>query len=97
MTSGQRLTNFRARLPEFSLVPDGMVLAALDDAASETDVAIWNALHYESAVRWLAAHKLALSPFGKSAKLSTDTNTTTYETHLRTLRDLNCTGFRVTA
>ncbi len=92
-----RLVEFRARLPEFDRVPDGMILAAISDAMDETDASVWLPAHYESAVRYLAAHKIALSPWGKGAKLSTEKGGSTYLDHRNRLLAGNAIGFRVTA
>lgn len=91
-----RVTPFRGRFPEFDLVPEGMITAAIEDAMAETDASVWLPGHYESGVRYLAAHKLALSPYGMTAKLATKDGDTTYLQHRKALESGNCIGFRVT-
>lgn len=92
-----RLTPFRARFPEFDQVPDGMVNAALDDAVALTDATVWLPAHYEHAVRLEAAHQLALSPYGLTAKLSAKDGTTTYKQKRNEIAAGNCIGWRVTS
>ena len=62
------LTSFRNLRPEFSTALDAMVQGALDDAALQIDAAIYGE-KYDHAHGLLAAHLLAMSPFGHSARL----------------------------
>lgn len=62
------LASFRARFPEFDPTPDTLVQAALDAAADEIDATVWGAKAGEGH-GLLAAHKLALSPFGQDMRL----------------------------
>lgn len=89
-----RLVEFRTRMPEFRNVPDAMVKAAIADAMDETDEAVWLPSHYEAAVRYLAAHKLALSPWGRNSALSGNGFKTTYYLHLENLMAGNVVGIR---
>ena len=91
-----RLLEFRVRFPEFRQVPDAMISAAITDAMDETDVDVWLPSHYETAVRYRAAHKLALSPQGRSAGLTNGAaGKTTYWIHLENLMAGNVIGIRV--
>lgn len=91
-----RLLEFRVRFPEFRQVPDSMVQAAIADAMDETDATVWLPSHYEAAVRYRAAHKLALSPQGRSAGLTQGAaGKTTYWLHLESLMAGNVIGIRV--
>jgi uncharacterized protein YcbX len=62
------LASFRARHSEFTATPDVAVQAALDAAADEIDATVWGASAAEGH-GLLAAHKLALSPFGVDMRL----------------------------
>lgn len=72
------LVQFRARFPEFETALDPFVQAALDGAASETSAGELGTA-YDEAHGLLAAHKLAMSPYGQSARLINDDGRTTYE------------------
>lgn len=68
---------FRVRFPEFRTADDSFVQAVLDAAAKE--------LHptelgyaYNEAHGLVTAHKLALSPFGQSARMVNEKGETTY-------------------
>lgn len=91
MTAEKFLTQF----PEFKGVELDLVQAHLDAAALEIDVDIWG-LKADQGQAYLAAHKMALSPYGQNARLSTDDGRTTYFTHYKALRLQVTSGFRVT-
>ena len=63
------LAQFRVRYPDFRSAPDGLVQATLDEAALEVDATVFGAL-WSAAHGAMTAHVLALSPFGKNARLS---------------------------
>lgn len=69
--------NFKARFTEFIPAADALVQAALDAAARECDPRVYGD-RTDDAVGWLAAHNLAVSPQGRSARLESDKATTTY-------------------
>lgn len=71
------LAGFRARFPEFRTAPDAVVTAALTAAAGETSTDFGDS--YDEAHGLLAAHKLAISPFGQSARMVSDKGETTYQ------------------
>jgi hypothetical protein len=72
------LAGFRARFPEFKTALDPLVQSVLDAAALETNVEeLGNA--FDEAHGLLAAHKLAISPFGQSARMVNKDGMTTYE------------------
>jgi hypothetical protein len=75
------IVNFRAQFPEFRTVGDSQVGAMLGAAALELDLTIWGAFgpdplgnqtKSDQAQMYLAAHKLAVSPFGQAAKMVMD-------------------------
>lgn len=72
------LAAFRVRFPEFETAGDSFVQAALDSAALETDAKLLGGF-YDEAHGLLAAHKLAMSPYGMNARLVNDDGKTTYE------------------
>lgn len=74
------LATFRVQFPEFKTAPDAFVQGKLDVAALELyspdlDVS------FDQAHGLLAAHKLAISPFGTSARVL-KSGQTTYEVEL---------------
>jgi hypothetical protein len=71
------LPGFRARFPEFRTADDTLVSACLAAAAGETDSGEFGAA-YDEAHGLLAAHKLAISPFGQAARMVSDKGQTTY-------------------
>jgi hypothetical protein len=72
------LAAFRARFPEFESAGDTFAQAVLDEAATELDATeIGDA--YDAAHGLLAAHKMAISPFGVAARMLNDEGKSTYE------------------
>jgi hypothetical protein len=63
------LPAFRARFPEFNNTGDAYITTQLADAAIQVDVSVFGQAKADLATLYLAAHTLALSPFGNSAKL----------------------------
>lgn len=71
-------TTFKARWAEFAPQSDTLVDAVLAEAAAEVDERVYGA-SYDHAVGLLAAHKLAVSPFGQTARQEgADKSSTTY-------------------
>lgn len=82
------------RFPEFLGVSEPQMVDHLDDAELRIDPDVFGP-RTASAVRLLAAHTLALTPFGQSAKLVGSTGTTVYGVELKQMR-LECSiGWRV--
>lgn len=77
-------STFKARWEEFSPQTDALVLAALAEATAELDERVFDA-SFDHAVGLLAAHKLAVSPFGQMARLVAEDGSTTYEKELAKL------------
>ena len=67
---------FRARYPEFNNVSDVLCTAVLSEAALEHDTSVWGAFGQvggpatkaDAGQMALAAHKLAVSPYGQNAR-----------------------------
>ena len=78
------LSEFRAQFPEFQNVPDALCNSMLTAALGEINVEIWGTLK-DQGQGYLAAHKLALSPYGNAARLVAKDGTTTYGNHYRDL------------
>lgn len=74
------LTEFKTQFPEFRSVPDPMLTAHLNAAALECSEEVWGTL-LDQGIAYLAAHKMALSPYGNTAKLSNASGGSTYFTH----------------
>jgi hypothetical protein len=75
------LSSFRVAFPEFEGASDSLVQAKLDEAVLALDARVFGA-RFDEAVRYRAAHTLALSPFGQNARLVAKDGSTTYGTHL---------------
>lgn len=72
------LAAFRTRFPEFEEGSNGIVQACLDAAATELN-ATEIGTPFDEAHGLLAAHKLAISPFGRAARMLNDDGKSTYE------------------
>lgn len=70
--------------PEFADASVAQVSAELAAAAVLYTQDVWGAL-WDQGVRFLTAHRLALSPWGQAARLVAKDGSTTYETHLKKL------------
>lgn len=81
------------RFPEFFRAPDGLVQAAIDEAALEVDADVWGD-KADTGIGLLAAHKLAVSPFGQAARLASEQGESTYGRLYRELRDAVACGLR---
>jgi hypothetical protein len=91
-----KLVTFRARFPEFANLPDATLLDAIDRGAAQSDATIFGDLVDES-TGYLAAHFLALSPYGQQARLVGANESTTYYIHWRRLANKKAAGWaRVT-
>lgn len=88
-------TEFAQRYPEFSGLDAAIGTPKLAEAARQINVALWGALS-DDGIYLLTAQKLARSPFGNSAKLSTTNGTTVYDDELMRLRQDVSSGFRAT-
>lgn len=75
------LASFRVAFPEFGEASDSLVQAKLDEATLALDARVFG-VRFDEAVRYRAAHTLALSPFGQNARLVAKDGSTTYGTHL---------------
>lgn len=71
------LASFRVHFPEFDGADDSLVQAKLDEAALALDERVFG-VRFDEAVRYRAAHTLAISPFGQTARLVAKDGSTTY-------------------
>jgi hypothetical protein len=85
--------------PEFRNAEMGLVIAKLAEAYQQIDLSVWdtgsNGPKSGIGQGYLAAHLLALSPFGQGARMIAKKGTTTYWVHYRNLQRQVCQGFRV--
>lgn len=70
--------------PEFADTDVAQVNAELTAAAIEVSLVEWGDLA-DDGVRYITAHRLALSPFGQAARLVAKDGSTTYFTHYKRL------------
>lgn len=106
------LQNFRAQFPEFNGVSDILVNTMLNAAFLELDTSVWGAYgtsppaitggqmgKVDQGQMYLAAHKLAISPWGQNAKLVVNNRSgyqrTTYGQEFALLQRGVTGGFRV--
>jgi len=101
------LAGFRTYSAEFINVPDAIVQGELDAAFLEIDQGVWGDMaaqpvsstaaytKADQGHRYLAAHKLASSPFGQQARLVAKDGTTTYLKNYQRLQLQVSSGFRV--
>ena len=88
------LQGFKERFQEFEQTDDRLINFALNEAEQEVDQSTWGD-RYRSGVFYLAAHKLACSPFGEAMRLAGKENETIYlKEYSRMLKSL---GFGIQA
>ena len=63
------IASLQLRMSEFTATPDAVVQAAIDDASTEVDPRVFGE-KADQAITLLAAHKLAMSPYGQQARLA---------------------------
>ena len=86
--------DFLARFPEFEPASKGMIDEAIAEAARNVVGGVWREKN-DDGVRWLAAHLLAISPFGQQARLISKDGSTTYGKRFAELVRSVTPGFRV--
>jgi hypothetical protein len=79
------ITAFRLTFPELNTASDTLVTRFLASAARSIDSDLFGD-RYDDAQGYLAAHLLCLSPYGKNARLSSDSGKTTYGTRYEEIR-----------
>jgi hypothetical protein len=89
------LSTFRAAFPEFKTAPDALVLEKLGEAAIEIKASVWGDFA-DKGQKYLAAHLIASSPYGGTARLTKDGQSTTYLLEWNRLKRIVSSGFRVT-
>jgi Protein of unknown function (DUF4054) len=87
---------FKARFPEFNRLPDVMIQDAINRGVAQTNANVFGPLQDEASA-YLAAHFLALSPYGQQARLVSKDGSTTYFSHWLRIAQLKSAGYaRVT-
>lgn len=85
---------FKLKCPEFGAAPTSLVQVTLEETALEIDPEVWGDKE-DTAHKLLTAHRLAISPFGNTAKL-VQNGSTTYEKQYTRLCKIVCAGRRTT-
>jgi hypothetical protein len=85
---------FLRRFPEFRGCENAFIDGFLAAAENEVDAEVWGNKASEG-VMYLAAHKMAASPFGENARLATGAGSSYLEEYRRLVRIVS-SGFRVT-
>lgn len=88
------LAEFRVRYPEFKNAGDTLVQAVLDETEGELDTEVW-ASKWDTGHGLLTAHRLALSPFGQTARMVDAQRSTTYKKHFDEIVVQVSAGIRV--
>ncbi len=86
------LATFRVLYPEFRTAEDPIVEGRLADAALELDADLYDT-RLDEAQGYLAAHMLAVSPFGRSARMVNEDGSTTYQKRLNRVLRVSLVGF----
>lgn len=71
---------FKVRFPEFGRLPDAVIQDAINRGTARTNATVMGN-QTDEAIGYMAAHLLALSPFGQQARLSEPGKMTTYYQH----------------
>jgi hypothetical protein len=88
------VAEFKAKYPEFTEAGDPLIQEHLDDAAAQTDAEIWGDKS-EIGIGLMTAHLMALSPYGRNARLEKEPFTTIYGERLRVMQSDVASGHRV--
>lgn len=89
-------TSLRTAFPEFVSASDAIVGAKIAEATLRVDIGIYDANKVDLVTSYLAAHLLALSPFGRTAKLVSDDGSTEYGATYDRMKNAAAVGPRVT-
>lgn len=88
-----RAEAFLERFPEFKTA-GLLITAALTDAATRVNAVTYGDAR-EVAIQWMAAHILAVSPYGRSQRLVNDDGTTNYLKEFEKIKAENTPGMIV--
>lgn len=88
------LADFRENFPEMDKATDALVQAKLDQAIRRLDASVWGDTLADGQL-YLAAHLVAISPFGRNAKLVAKDGSTIYGEIYERLAKAAASGFRV--
>lgn len=89
------LATFRTRFPEFAPAADALVEACLAEALLQTPSDVWGT-KADAAQGMLTAHLLAISPYGRTAKLVSAKGESTYGQRRQAMTRALAAGCRVT-
>lgn len=87
------VASFQARFPEFANTDSDLIESVLSEATLELQSDVWGDRLGE-AILYLAAHKLAISPFGEPARLSDSSKDDIYMKAFKRLRSRAILGLR---
>lgn len=89
------LPTFLQQFPEFASTDYNLVNSMLAAALLEIDISVWGPKS-DQGQAYLAAHKLATSPFGQNTRLNAGkADTSTYLVTYKMLQGQVASGFRV--
>lgn len=84
-SSHHTLASLVQRFPEVETAPSGLLASCLEAAAVEVDPNLWGTLTREGH-GLITARKLALSPWGRDARIMADDGSTTYDGEITRLQ-----------
>lgn len=87
------VSSFKARFPEFNNTDSDLVQSALDEALLQVNATVFDSKR-DLGIQYLAAHILAVSPFGEPARLSDDSQSTIYYRRFQKLVNQVTVGLR---
>ena len=87
--------SIRVQFPEFVSASDALIDAKIAEAVIRCDPGTYGTLYIDLAVSYLTAHLLALSPFGRTAKLVSSDGSTEYGKIYETMKTAAAIGPRV--
>lgn len=85
---------FRARYPEFSSVATLTLQATLDEAALRLNKTVYGN-RYDEAHGYITAHKLASSPMGQGARMTSKSGETVYLQNFRMIQREMAGGYGI--
>lgn len=86
------IPTFKARFPEFSRLPDPTIKDAIARGTARTNSTVMGD-QTDEAIGYMAAHLLALSPYGQQARLSEPGKMTTYYQHWYDIAQYKAVGY----
>lgn len=88
-------SDFVTAFPELAPAGNTLIGSKLATALTQVDYSVYGDASGDQAVLYLAAHLIALSPYGRAARLVNKDGSTSYEGFYKNLQANAACGFRV--